>query len=40
MYASPEEIINYLNNDPAKPFILCEYMHSMGIILLVDWTHI
>lgn len=30
MYASPEEIINYLKNDPAKPFILCEYMHSMG----------
>lgn len=30
MYASPQEIVNYLENNPQKPFILCEYMHSMG----------
>lgn len=30
MYASPEEIVEYLENDPQKPFILCEYMHDMG----------
>ena len=30
MYAKPEEIRAYLESDPAKPFILCEYMHDMG----------
>lgn len=30
MYARPEDIIEYLENDPKKPFILCEYMHDMG----------
>ncbi len=30
MYASPAEIIRYLENKPKKPFLLCEYMHSMG----------
>lgn len=30
MYSSPETITDYLENDPKKPFILCEYMHSMG----------
>lgn len=30
MYASPEEIINYLKDAPEKPFILCEYSHAMG----------
>jgi len=30
MYARPEEISEYLSNDPKKPFILCEYMHDMG----------
>lgn len=30
MYATPEEIVEYLENDPKKPFILCEYMHDMG----------
>ncbi|MDE6203618.1 MAG: beta-galactosidase, partial [Lachnospiraceae bacterium] len=30
MYASPEEIRVYLDNQPPKPFILCEYMHDMG----------
>lgn len=30
MYASPEEIAEYLSNQPKKPFILCEYMHDMG----------
>ncbi|MCD2255384.1 glycoside hydrolase family 2 TIM barrel-domain containing protein [Agrilactobacillus fermenti] len=30
MYASPDEIETYLQNNPSKPFILCEYMHSMG----------
>lgn len=30
MYASPEEIRDYLEHDPKKPFLLCEYMHNMG----------
>ena len=30
MYAKPEEIRAYLESKPAKPFILCEYMHDMG----------
>ena len=30
MYAKPEEIRAYLESSPAKPFILCEYMHDMG----------
>lgn len=30
MYASPMDIRHYLENDPKKPFILCEYMHDMG----------
>lgn len=30
MYARPSEIIEYLENKPKKPFLLCEYMHDMG----------
>lgn len=30
MYASPDEIKDYLDHDPKKPFLLCEYMHDMG----------
>ncbi|MDO5423972.1 MAG: glycoside hydrolase family 2 TIM barrel-domain containing protein [Eubacteriales bacterium] len=30
MYATPEEIRTYLENDPQKPYLLCEYMHDMG----------
>lgn len=30
MYATPADIREYLDNDPKKPFILCEYMHDMG----------
>lgn len=30
MYSPPEKVIEYLENDPPKPFILCEYMHDMG----------
>ena len=30
MYAKPSEIIAYMAEHPAKPFILCEYMHDMG----------
>ena len=30
MYARPADIIEYLENDPKKPFLLCEYMHDMG----------
>lgn len=30
MYDKPDDIRNYLRNDPKKPFILCEYMHAMG----------
>ncbi|UTR10024.1 DUF4981 domain-containing protein [Evansella sp. LMS18] len=30
MYAKPADIIEYLENDPEKPYISCEYMHAMG----------
>ena len=30
MYAKPCEIEEYLANNPAKPYISCEYMHAMG----------
>ena len=30
MYAKPDEIREYLENDPEKPYISCEYMHAMG----------
>lgn len=30
MYEKVWNIEEYLNNDPQKPFILCEYTHSMG----------
>ncbi len=30
MYAKPVEVEEYLNNDPKKPYVLCEYMHAMG----------
>lgn len=30
MYATPDEIRAYLESTPAKPFLLCEYMHDMG----------
>ena len=30
MYASPADIRSYLVSNPAKPFLLCEYMHDMG----------
>jgi len=30
MYSPPAKIKAYLDNDPPKPFILCEYMHDMG----------
>ena len=30
MYAKPFEIEEYLNNNPDKPYISCEYMHAMG----------
>ena len=30
MYAKPWEIEEYLQNNPKKPFLLCEYMHDMG----------
>lgn len=30
MYATPDMVREYLENDPKKPFILCEYMHDMG----------
>ena len=30
MYAKPWEIEEYLQNNPKKPFVLCEYMHDMG----------
>ncbi len=30
MYAKPAEVKDYLSHNPAKPYVLCEYMHSMG----------
>lgn len=30
MYAKAADIEKYLSNDPKKPYISCEYMHSMG----------
>ncbi len=30
MYAPPKEVRAYLENDPQKPYLLCEYMHDMG----------
>ena len=30
MYAKPNDIRAYLESKPAKPFLLCEYMHDMG----------
>ncbi|WHZ03677.1 glycoside hydrolase family 2 TIM barrel-domain containing protein [Neobacillus sp. YX16] len=30
MYAKPVDIEKYLNGNPEKPYISCEYMHAMG----------
>lgn len=30
MYLPPKDVEEYLKNNPDKPFIECEYMHSMG----------
>ena len=30
MYPTPQEIEDYLQNAPKKPYVLCEYMHDMG----------
>ena len=30
MYATPWDIREYLEKDPPKPYISCEYMHNMG----------
>lgn len=30
MYTKPQHVRYYLENNPKKPFILCEYMHAMG----------
>ncbi len=30
MYTSIENIVKYLENDPKKPLIMCEYSHAMG----------
>ncbi len=30
MYAKPAEIEEYLQREPGKPYISCEYMHAMG----------
>ncbi len=30
MYASLDEILEYLARDPDKPYLLCEYSHAMG----------
>lgn len=30
MYAKPQEIVEYLETKPKKPYISCEYMHAMG----------
>lgn len=30
MYTAPDKIREYLENEPKKPFVLCEFMHDMG----------
>lgn len=30
MYLPPKDVAKYLENQPAKPFVECEYMHDMG----------
>ena len=30
MYAKPKEVEEYLNNNPKKTYLLCEFMHDMG----------
>ncbi|MCR5414915.1 MAG: hypothetical protein K6F50_09370 [Kiritimatiellae bacterium] len=30
MYARPWDVEKYVKNNPAKPYILCEYTHAMG----------
>ena len=30
MYATPQMAREYLENDPVKPYVLCEYSHAMG----------
>ena len=30
MYATPQAVEEYLQNNPKKPYILCEFMHDMG----------
>lgn len=30
MYAKPQEVEEYLNDHPKKPYLLCEFMHDMG----------
>ena len=30
MYAKPKEVEEYLNNNPKKPYHMCEFMHDMG----------
>mgnify|MGYP003302198563 CR=1 FL=1 len=30
MYAKPADIVEYLENNPKKPYISCEYTHCMG----------
>ncbi len=30
MYLPPDGVAEYLESSPGKPFMLCEYMHSMG----------
>lgn len=30
MYSKPHEIEEYLNSNPKKPYISCEYIHAMG----------
>ncbi|MBC2604754.1 glycoside hydrolase family 2 TIM barrel-domain containing protein [Pelagicoccus albus] len=30
MYPSIKTLVDYVSNDPARPFIMCEYAHAMG----------
>jgi beta-galactosidase len=30
MYAKPQDIREYLEHNPSKPYVSCEYMHAMG----------
>ncbi|MFR3855557.1 MAG: glycoside hydrolase family 2 TIM barrel-domain containing protein [Streptococcus salivarius] len=39
MYAKPADIEEYLTNNPQKPYISCEYMHTMVTLWWIETLH-